>query len=410
MVAQGSVALSRTQAFSGNQTEVEKDCQRVQWITDALRKQELEALICALPPNVLMASGYWPIVGQSIAIITAEGAVGLCVPKDEEEFAADGWADEIVTFTPSSSGDCANWDDPVVDPLRHLLHSLNITEGALGFEGAPTHVPLPYASLFLFNHGLLRLIASVTPNAVLKDGGSMLARLTERKTPREIDKIRRACRIAKLAFDFGFEQIRPGMSEVEAANLFRLPLSEYGVGYEGVHRSDGFTFCMSGANGAKADAAYQISTGKPLEEGESILIHCNSYADGYWTDISRTFTLGKPEHEVQRALKAIAESGKAAVAAIKPGVTADEIDSIAKAVLDDHGFSESKGDSIGHGVGFQAIYHHARPCIQPHSCEPLQEGMVFNVEPGIYVDDKLGARHCDMVAVTSDGCEVLTDF
>ena len=197
---------------------------------------------------------------------------------------------------------------------------------------------------------------------------------------------------------------------MQIANLFRAPLTEQGVGYRGVARADGFTYCMSGPNGACADAAFQISTTKPLKEGETVLIHCNSYADGYWTDVTRTFALGHVDSQASAVEEAISEARKAALSTIRPGVMASQVDEAARKVLEDRGFGFGAGGATGHEVGFQAINHQAMPILRPFSEEKLEPGMVFNVEPGVYIPGVLGYRHCDMVAVTEDGYRLLTDF
>src|SRR5207237_1284460 len=112
------------------------------------------------------------------------------------------------------------------------------------------------------------------------------------KTPYEVGRIRGACRIAEKAFAFGLRQLRPGLKETEAAQHFRSQLSIEGVGADDIVRADGFTFCMSGANSANAFGAFARSQARQIELGDLALVHCNSYADGYWTDVTRTYSVG----------------------------------------------------------------------------------------------------------------------
>jgi Xaa-Pro aminopeptidase len=167
---------------------------------------------------------------------------------------------------------------------------------------------------------------------------------------------------------------------------------------------------MSGINSATAYGAYARSTSKPLARGDLVLVHCNSYVDGYWTDITRTFCLGPPDDRHRRMYAAVAEARAAALTAIKPGVAARDVDRAARDVLRDLGFGEQFKHPTGHGVGFAAIDHNARPRLHPASDDVLQIGSAFNVEPGVYLDGADGMRHCDMVAVTETGVEVLTGF
>lgn len=141
-----------------------------------------------------------------------------------------------------------------------------------------------------------------------------------------------------------------------------------------------------------------------------VLVHANNYADGYWTDITRTQTLGEPDEKQRKIYSAIAEARQAAFAAIKPGAKCSAVDQAAREVIAKHGFAGNFPHSLGHGVGFAAISANARPRIHPASDEVLETGMTFNVEPAVYIHGYGGARHCDVVAVTNAGVELLTNF
>jgi Xaa-Pro aminopeptidase/Xaa-Pro dipeptidase len=107
---------------------------------------------------------------------------------------------------------------------------------------------------------------------------------------------------------------------------------------------------------------------------------------------------------------AVAEARQAALAAIRPGVKAADVDKAARSVLQARGFGDAFKHSTGHGVGFSAINANARPRLHPKSDDVLQTGMIFNVEPAVYFDGYGGLRHCDVVALTDRGPEVLTPF
>jgi Xaa-Pro aminopeptidase len=229
-------------------------------------------------------------------------------------------------------------------------------------------------------------------------------------TPRESDRVRVACRFAEAAFLDGARQLHTGLTETEVAAMFRAPLSTRGMSHEGVARADGFTFCMSGPNSAEAYAAYQRSRARRIESGDLVLVHCNSYADGYWTDITRTFCSGETDDLKLRMYDAVFAARRAAIEAVRPGVKASEVDAAARQVLTERGFGEAFKHGLGHGVGFAAIDHNATPRLHPASPDVLEVGMIFNVEPAIYLQGYGGLRHCDVVLVTEEGAEVLTPF
>ena len=108
--------------------------------------------------------------------------------------------------------------------------------------------------------------------------------------------------------------------------------------------------------------------------------------------------------------EAVFAARQAALSAVRPGVRGSAVDDAARRVLESHGFGPAVKHATGHGVGFAAIDHNARPRLSQRSDDVLEAGMVFNVEPAIYLDGVGGLRHCDMVAVGGTGAELLTPF
>jgi Xaa-Pro dipeptidase len=229
-------------------------------------------------------------------------------------------------------------------------------------------------------------------------------------TKDELSRLRISCSVAAEAFEIGRNSLRPGIYETEAAQAFRGPLSVYGTLLDLVQRADGHTFCMSGPNGFKASAAFQRSRSRQLQLGDLVLIHCNSYVDGFWTDITRTYCLAQPDEQQLEFYDIIFAAREAALKRIKPGARAADVDDAARAIFRERGLEHRFKHALGHGVGFTAIDHNARPRLHPASDDVLEEGMVFNVEPAIYIENIGGIRHCDMVVVTESGAELLTPF
>jgi Xaa-Pro aminopeptidase len=129
-----------------------------------------------------------------------------------------------------------------------------------------------------------------------------------------------------------------------------------------------------------------------------------------WTDVTRTYSLGEPDAQARAMYAAVFAARAAALAAIRPGARAASVDAAARRVLRERGFGDRFPHATGHGVGFAAIDPQARPRLHPLSDDVLEIGMAFNVEPAVYVEGFGGVRHCDVVAVTPEGAEVLTPF
>jgi Xaa-Pro aminopeptidase len=369
---------------------------------------EMDAIVCTLPQHVLLLSGYWPVVGTALAIAARGAGTLLIVPDDERELAERSWADACVTFHPGQLEHLTTAAAAVGEPLAAAVRTLGLERGRLGYEGGPGYTPASYAAMHLYGAGIVPVLEQALPGATLVAADAMLARLCAVKTPREVACIRTACRLAARAFGRGAAHLRAGIRETEAAAQFRLPLGTREPGEEGIACADGFLFCMSGANAAQASGAYARSRAKALAPQELVLVHGNTYADGYWTDITRTYCLGEPDARQRALYAAVFEARQVALQTIRPGVAAAAVDRAARAVLTAHGFGPCFPHGTGHGVGFAAINHNARPRLHPRSDDTLECGMVFNVEPAIYIEGYGGVRHCDVVALTEQGVEVLT--
>jgi Xaa-Pro aminopeptidase len=140
------------------------------------------------------------------------------------------------------------------------------------------------------------------------------------------------------------------------------------------------------------------------------MIHCNSFVNGLWTDITRTYHPTPNDDDALRLYQAVLAARRAALDVIAPGVRGREVDRAAREVIGRYGFGPHFRHGTGHGVGFAAIDHQARPRLHPASDDVLEAGMVFNLEPAIYLEGRGGLRHCDLVAVHRDGAELLTPF
>lgn len=385
--------------------------ERIRRIQAALRAEQVDTLICALPTYVLLLSGYWPVIGSSFAVVTTDGACAVLAPEDEEELAKSGWADEVATYQPASLQEIRSVADAAGQPLRALIKKLGANCARIGYERGAASEPASYAAMHLFGGEIINLLRVAAPSAALAPADALLARLAAVKTPDEVDKIRQACRIVANAFEIGSAALQEGESEAAAAAAFRAPLSVHGLKQAGVKRADGFAWCMSGPNSAQAGGAYARSRERSIRRGEFVLVHCNSYADGYWTDVTRTYMLGQADERQKKMYGAVLEARVAALGAIRPGARAADVDKAARQALAQHGFGDKEfKHPTGHGIGFAAISANARPRLHPKSEEVLETGMVFNVEPAIYIEGYGGLRHCDVVAVSETGAEVLTPF
>jgi Xaa-Pro aminopeptidase len=383
---------------------------RIQWIQDALGDAELDGLIVSLPSNVLMLSGYWPAVGTSLAAINADGRVAVICPDDERDLAMSGHADEFIAIHPGSLKYQRSAANSLDEPMNELLNRLSLRGSRLGID-SNAHVPTPYASMHIFGDVLGACIARCDHRTSVRIVDDHLEQLRSVASPVELEKIRQTHKIAGAAFLDGAAHLKPGLSESQAAVAFAAKLADPGnLADLDQSRAHGFAWCMSGPNSAVACAAYARSRARIIQAGDLVLVHSNSTVDGFWTDVTRTFCFTKPDARQQKMFDAIFAARAAALHVIRPGVAAAAVDLAARDELSRRGFTTEFRHGTGHGVGFAAIDGNAQPRIHPASKDILREGNVFNVEPSIYIDNFGGIRHCDVVAVTATGVELLTDF
>jgi len=387
-----------------------RDTARLDRVRRVLEAADLDAILATVPAHVLLLSGYWPVVGNALALATRDGRTAVIAPQDEKELAEGGWADEVRTFEPVSPEEMKTLEEAVSGPLAEVGQSLGLNRGWIGYARGPVSEPASYAAMSLYGPGVVELLQQALPSAHPVPADEPFRRLEAVKTPREMARVRVTCRIVEQAYRAGSEQLRAGLLETEAAAHFAVPLSTVGTGFKGVGRGGGYAWCMSGPNAAEAKGAYARSRPRPLAKGELVLVHCNGYADGYWADVTRTYCLGEPDRRQGELFDAVFRARAAAMGAIRPGALASDVDRAARTVLEDRGLGRHFKHPAGHGVGFQAIDHNARPRLHPKSDDVLEPGMVFNVEPAVYLDGQCGLRHCDMVAVTAEGYELLTPF
>lgn len=385
------------------------DRERRSRLVKAMRRHRLDALVCCTASDVLLLTGYWPVMANSLAVLTAEGGCVLVVPEDEGELAGQHTDDPKIGFAPETLTCLEPLFDSLREPLRHALKQVGVRQGCVGIRQQVTEQPSSYVVGSSFHQTLRNLLETVAPEISLEPCDELLESERDAKTPHELRRIDRAVTIAQAGFDRVPEVLAPGLTEMEVAARVQMAFDVTPAAKE-VQRSYGSFYCMSGPNSAKAYAAYALTRQRRLEQGDLVMIHANTCADGFWTDITRTFTVGPPDARQQEIHGAIMAARAAGLKSIVPGVPAKQVDHAVRSVMEQRGFGKAFKHATGHGVGFAAANGAGHPRIHPLSPDVLQEGSTFNLEPAAYFEGYGGMRHCDMVAVTAKGARVLTDF
>ncbi len=224
-----------------------------------------------------------------------------------------------------------------------------------------------------------------------------LANLRARKEPEEIDRIRRAIQIASESFLDALPRLKPGVKEKTMGDFLEIRMKRRGA------ESPGFpTIVASGARGA---LPHGKPTDKAVEKKELVVIDFGVRFQGYHSDETKTVILGKPDGRQKKIYDLVRRAQERAMKAIRPGVSVRRIDAAAREVISRGGYGKFFGHGTGHGIGLAV---HEPPAISPRGSGVVEAGMVFSVEPGIYIPGWGGVRLEDLVLVTERGCEVLT--
>lgn len=217
------------------------------------------------------------------------------------------------------------------------------------------------------------------------------------KEDEEVARIQTALKIAEDALEKLCPYIRPGVSEREIAVELEILMRKLG--------SEAPAFATIVASGTNSALPHAKPTDRKIQENDLIVIDFGATWQGYRSDITRTIIVGELEPELQTIYDCVHRALEQAVAGIKPGSTCHEVDKLARDVFTAADLEGYSLRGLGHGVGLDI---HEFPRVVMDNPARIEPGMLFTVEPGVYVPNAGGVRIEDMVVVTADGCQVLT--
>lgn len=217
------------------------------------------------------------------------------------------------------------------------------------------------------------------------------------KDESEIEALQQALKIADLALMNLIPFIKAGRSENEIAIQLEHLLALGG--------SETPAFGTIVASGVRSSLPHGKPSDKLVEDGDLIVIDYAARYQGYLSDTTRTVQVGQTNGELQYVFDLVQEALNAAIAGVKPGVSCDDLDSLAREVFIKANLEQYSLRGLGHGVGLEI---HEFPRVVMNSEEKIAENMVFTVEPGLYLPNKGGVRLEDIVRVTKNGCDILT--
>ena len=224
--------------------------------------------------------------------------------------------------------------------------------------------------------------------------GAIVEALRAVKDPAELDAIRAAQKVADAAFE---EVVSAGITERDVALDLEIAMRRRGA--------SGASFPPIVAAAEHGALPHAEPRDVPIPAGTLVVIDWGAQLGGYASDCTRTVATGELDPRDRAVYDVVLAAQEAALAAVRPGPTGQEVDAIARAIIDDAGHAEHFGHGLGHGVGMEV---HEGPRLSKVGKDPLAAGNIVTVEPGVYVPGAVGVRIEDLVAVTTDGHDVLT--
>ncbi len=350
--------------------------ERLARLQERLRTAGVDLAAVGSTANLRYLLGFAPHADERLCLLlVGTAAVRMVVPSlNQQEIAAH-------TDVP-----LVGWPD-VEGPSAALRR-------ALGELPAPRVLAVDGAMRADF---LMPLQAAVQPERTV-GVESLVAPLRQIKTAEEIDALARAAAQADRAMQAAVDACRVGATEAQVAWA-----AEAAFRQDGAEMVD-FTIVGSGPGGA---FPHHHSTNRQLQKDEAIVIDIGATLDDYKSDITRMVYLGTPPPEFTRAYAAVLDANQHGIAAVRPGVTAEQVDQATRAALESAGYGEYFTHRTGHGIGLEG---HEPPWIMAGNAVKLETGMTFSIEPGAYFVGRYGIRIEDIVAVTPSGARVLTGF
>jgi len=338
-------------------------------LKDELKKRDLDSFLVTKGASVSYLSGFR---GHDAAILAARGRQYFIADSRYLEEAKDTVKGFEIVLSKRS--------------MYETVHEIVREERPkrLGFES----MDLPYE--------VARRLKTYAGKAAIMPVKDLVEDLRIIKDAGEVALIKNSMRLTERVFGRMLQYIRTGASEASLVAEITLDFIRSGgkIGFDPIVAVD--------SNSSKP---HSTPGDRRIAKNSYLMIDMGCELSGYNSDLTRIVVRGKLRPEISRIYEIVRDAQAMAIAAIRPGAKIAKIDSIARSYIRNNGFGEYFGHALGHGVGLEV---HEKPSISPLAEGSLRAGMVFTVEPAIYIPKVGGIRIEDMILVTENGCEVLS--
>ena len=355
--------------------------QRLVKLQTWMKENEIEVSFLTSSENVFYLSGYYTDPHErllALAVFQEEEPFLVCPSMEVHDAKRSGWEHDIIGYS------------DIENPWEMILNSIN--------KRIP-HVSQAAIEKEHMNVERYERLLNLFPHASFVSAEEKLRMLRMIKDAQELKIMEEACALADYAVQFGVSEIKEGKTELDVLNAL-----EYALKQKGVTEMSFSTMVLTGANAA---SPHGTPGETKIKKGDLVLFDLGVVVDRYCSDITRTVAYGDINDKQKEIYDTVLKAQLAAIDASKPGVRAAEVDLTARRIISNAGYGEFFPHRLGHGLGISV---HEYPSLTETNPLIIEEGMVYTIEPGIYVPEVAGVRIEDDVFITADGAKILTKF
>jgi len=351
-------------------------------LKDLMKSQEMDYLVLAIGPSLYYFTGLKMQVHErpTLLFIASRSTDAIFLPKLEFSNAESILMDEYTYYTYTDEGGPD-------ETLKVLSTELDLDGKRIGIEFMGMRV-MEYE--LLRRHGV---------HASFVDGVPIVAEIRMCKDEEELYCMRQAAEITEKALEETLETIGPGVTEQEVANELKIQMLSLGSGE--LWKQPIVT------SGCRTAFPHAKTSKRVINPGDLVMIDTGANYEGYACDLTRTFAVESIDDELRKIYEIVKKANEAVIHFPNPKFTAEELDQVARNVIETQGYGEFFIHRTGHGLGLEG---HEPPYIVKGNKMEMKTGMTFTVEPGIYLPEVGGVRIEDDVVVTNNGLEELTTY
>jgi Xaa-Pro dipeptidase len=356
---------------------------RLKKLNRLLRSSNLDALALNPSPSLTYLTGlHFHLMERPVVAFFKADAVPVLVLPELEMLKVKDLPFEITALPYGENP--AEWDEIFLEAGR----TLELQGKRIGVE--PNHMRI------LEFCKIIRLVWETE----CPDATDLVGNMRVCKEASEVSSMRKAVRVAQAALEATLPSIKVGMTENEIASELVIQLLRHGT-------QPDMPFAPIVSSGPNSANPHASPSDRKIRSGDLLVVDWGAAVDGYISDLTRTFAVGKVDEEFKKIHQIVLDANTAGQNAARPDVACAEVDLAARTIIRKAGYGQYFTHRTGHGIGMEP---HEEPYIRSDNQQLLETGMTFTVEPGIYLPERNGVRIEDNIAITADGAECLSDM